>query len=172
MRRSLLFLLAGLIALVAQPALANQVVVRGFVPHHHHFFVRKHNRIIFGSPFFFPTTPLVSPFAQTTPFVSTAPFVATPLVSTSRFMLSTNPFFFNGGIFPTSSFGDFSGGFGFGAPVALAGGSGESAGGEPRVIIVAMPVGGPPPQPAEPAHATVEQTSFGVTIIRGPGSRR
>jgi hypothetical protein len=162
MRRLLLFLLAGLIALVAQPALANQVVVRGSVPHHHHFFFRNHNRIIFGSPFFFRTTPFVtrSPFAQTTPFVSASPFV-----------LSMNPFFFDGGIFPTSSFGGFSGGFG--APVAL-GGSGEfadgGAGGEPRIIVVAAPFAGPPRRPAEPAHATIEQTPFGVTIIRGSGS--
>jgi hypothetical protein len=162
MRRLLPFLIAGLIALVAQPALANQVVVRGSVPHHHHFVFRNHNRVVFGSPFFFPTTPFVttSPFAQTTPFVSTSPFV-----------LSMNPFFFDGGMFPTSSLGGVWGGFG--APVAL-GGDGEfagGAGGEPRIIVVAAPFAGPPPQPAPPAHATVEQTPFGVTIIRGSGGR-
>jgi hypothetical protein len=169
MRRLLPLLLAALIAAVAQPALANQVVVRGTVLHHNHrnFVVRKHaphDAFIFGSPFLFSNNAFfaTSPFAQTTPFVTTTPFVANgPLFS---------PFFFEGGMFPTSTFGDFSGGFG-GVPVVLGGESGEGGGAEPRVIVVAMPFGGPPPQPAEPAHATVEQTPFGVTIIRGPGGR-
>lgn len=169
MRRLLPLLLAALFAPMAQPAMANQVVVRGTVPHHHHFFFRHdHRRVVFGerNRFFFTTNPFfaTSPFAQTPPFVSTSPFVANPL------FLAATPFFFEGGMFPTSTFGDFSGGFG-GVPVALGGESGEGGGAEPRVIVVAMPFGGPPPQPAEPAHATVEQTPFGVTIIRGPGGR-
>ncbi len=166
MRRSLPFLLAGLLALMAQPALANQVVVRGTIPHHHRqFVVRKHvphDRFVFGSPFLFSNNPFfaTSPFAQTTPFVTTSPFVTNgPLFS---------PFSFEGGTF--GSFGLASGGFG--APLAM-GGEGEAGSvAEPRVIVVAMPFGGQPPQPAPPAHATVEQTPSGVTIIRGPGSNR
>ena len=167
MRRLLPLLLAALFAAVAQPALANQMVVRGTVPHHHHHFVfRKHaphTPFVFGSPFFFSNNPFfaTSPFAQTTPFVTTSPFVANPL------FFSANPFF-DGGVFP-SMFGGVSGGFA-GAPVALGGESAVGAGAEPRMIVVAMPFGGPP-QSAEPAHATVEQTSSGVTIIRGPGGR-
>jgi hypothetical protein len=163
MRRLLPLLLAALFAPVAQPAMANQMVVRGTVSHHHqHFVFRKHaphTPFVFGSPFLFSNNPFIatSPFAQTTPFVTTSPFVTNgPLFS---------PFAFDGGAFGTW-------GGGFGAPVAL---SGEGEGGlaaEPRVVVVAMPFGGQPPQPAPPAHATVEQTPFGVTIIRGPGSGR
>ena len=155
MRRSLPFLLAGLIALVAQPAFANQMVVRGSVPHHHHhFFFRHHNRIVFGSPFFFAANPFFSPT-----FTLSSPFIAQPL-----------------------PFGSWQGGWGsgslaggFGTPVALGevGGFPDGApSSEPRIIVVAAPFGGPPPRPAEPAHATVEQTPSGVTIIRGPGSGR
>jgi hypothetical protein len=168
MRRLLPLLLAALFAAVAQPALANQMVVRGTVPHHHHHGVfRKHaphDRLVFGSPFFFSNNPffVTSPFAQTTPFLTTRPFMTTSLFS---------PFFFDGGAFGTWGWGG--GGFGgFGAPVAL-GGDGEAGlAAEPRIIVVAAPFGGPPPRPAAPAHATVEQTAFGVTIIRGSGSGR
>jgi hypothetical protein len=154
MRRSLPFLLAGLIALVAQPALANQVVVRGSVPHHHRFFVRHHNH-------FFSATRLPI-FFSSNPFLTTSPFV-----STSHF-LSANPFF-DGGLFPTSSFGTFSGG----VPVAL-GGGGEFADGtaaEPRIIVIGSPVGAQPPRRPEEERATVEETPSGVTIIRGVGAR-
>jgi hypothetical protein len=150
MRRSLLFLLAGLLAVMAQPAMANRLVVRGSVSHHHHnFFFRHHRHIFFSSatnPFFSPTFTLASPFiAQPLPF-------------------STWP---GGG-----GFGGVGGGFGggFGAPVALGEGGGFSEGGaaaEPRVIVVAAPFGGPPPRRPEDERPTVEQTPSGVTIIRG-----
>jgi hypothetical protein len=165
MRRLLPLLLAALLTPVAQPASANQMVVRGTVTHHHHFVFRKHNPhdpFIFGSPFFFSTSP---GFTLTTPFVAASPL-----------FFSSGPFFFDRRFdrrdFRTSNVGDFSGGFFGGAPVAFDGESVNGAGAEPRVIVVAMPFGGAPPRPAEPAHATVEQTPSGVTIIRGPGSGR
>jgi hypothetical protein len=170
MRRLLPLLLAALFAAVAQPALANQMVVRGTVAHHHHhqhFVFRKHaphDRFVFGSPFLFPNNAffVTSPFAQTTPFVTTSPFVMNgPLFASS-------PFFFDGGAFGTLGWGSG----GFGAPVALGGDGEAGVAAEPRIIVVAAPFGGPPPRPAEPAHATVEQTAFGVTIIRGSGSGR
>ena len=163
MRRLLPLLLAALFVPVTQPAMANQVVVRGTVTHHQHFVFRKHNPhdpFIFGSPFFFSTTP---GFTLTTPFVAASPL-----------FFSSSPFFFDHRFdrrdFRAANVGDFSGGFG-GVPVAFDGQSVNGAGAEPRVIVVALPFGGPPPR-AEPAHATVEQTPFGVTIIRGSGSGR
>jgi hypothetical protein len=149
MRRSLPFLLAGLIALVASPALANQVVVRGTIPHHHqHFFFRHHhNHVFFSSainPFFTPTFTLASPFiAQPLPF-------------------ATWPGGWGGGAF----------GGGFGAPVAFGdvGGFAEGGAAEPRVIVVAAPFR-EPARRAEDERPTVEQTASGVTIIRGVGSR-
>ena len=155
MRRSLPFVLAGLLAFPAQSVMANRMVVRGNVPHRHHVFFRHnhvffhhHNRIFFSSainPFFSPTFTLASPFiAQPLPFSS----------------------------FPGWDSGAFGGGF-FGAPVAL-GEGGFPAGGpavEPRVIVVAMPAANAPPRRSEEARPTVEQTPSGVTIIRGSRSQ-
>jgi hypothetical protein len=156
MRRSLLFLLAGLLAAMAQPAMANRMVVRGNVAHHHHVFFRHnqvffhhHNRIFFSSatnPFFFSPT-----------FTLASPFIAQPL-----------PFGTWSGGWGSRAFG------GFGAPVALGGGGFADSGGgtvEPRVIVVAMPAANAPPRRPEEARPTVEETPSGVTIIRGPGSQ-
>ena len=161
MRRSLPFLLAGLVALAATPAMANQMVVRGSVPHHHHFFFR-HNHVffhngnqvaIFGqNPFFFSANPFFSPT-----FTLSSPFIAQPL-----------PFGTWAGGWGAGTFGG-----GFGAPVALGQGGGFGDGGaaaEPRVIVVAAPFASPPQRPPEYERPTVEQTASGVTIIRGVGS--
>ena len=151
MRRSLPFLLAGLVALLTQPALANQMVVHGSVPHHHHHhvFFHHHNRIFFASP--------VNPFFSPT-FTLASPFIAQPL-----------PFGTWAGGWGSGAFGG-----GFGAPVALGGVGGfpdsSGAAAEPRVIVVAAPFGGAPPRPPEAERPTVEQTASGVTIIRGVGS--
>jgi hypothetical protein len=156
MRRSLLFVLAGLLAVLAQPAMANRMMVRGNVQHHHHVFFRHnhvffhhHNRIFFSSainPFFSPTFTLASPFiAQPLPFSS----------------------------LPGLSSGAFGGGF-FGAPVAFGDVGGFPAGGAAvgtTVIVIAMPAANAPPRRPEEARPTVEQTPSGVTIIRGPGSQ-
>jgi hypothetical protein len=149
MRRSLPLLLLALLAFMAPPAMANQnqAVVRGFVPHHHHFLFRNHTHFfsVATTPFFTPTFTLASPFiAQPLPFGS-----------------------WPGG----SGFGAFGGGFG--GPVAFGEGGfpDVGAGAEPRVIVVAAPFGAPPARRAEEERATVEQTPSGVTIIRGPGSR-
>ena len=158
MRRSLLFLLAGLLAVMAQPAMANRMVVRGNVPHHHHVFFRHnhvffrhtHQRVIFG----FGTNPFL--FSPT--FTLASPFIAQPL-----------PFGSWQGGWGSGAFG------GFGAPVALGGvgGFADSGGAavEPRVIVLAMPAANAPPRRPEEARPTVEQTPSGVTIIRGPGSQ-
>jgi len=150
MRRSLPFLLAGLVALVAQPAMANQMVVRGSVPHHHHaFFHHRNNHIQFLSPttapFFFPPT---------STFTLASPFIAQPLP------FSTWP----GGW----GSGAFAGGFGYGALGDVGGFPAASA--EPRVIVVAMPAASATPRRPEDERPTVEQTASGVTIIRGPGA--
>ena len=158
MRRSLPFLMAGLVALAAAPAMANQMVVRGSVPHHHHFFFRhshvffrNSNQVaLFGQNPFFPNS-----FSPT--FTLASPFIAQPL-----------PFGTWAGGWGAGTFGG-----GFGAPVALGEGGGFGDGGaavEPRVIVVAAPFAGQPQRQAEYERPTVEQTASGVTIIRGVGS--
>jgi len=154
MRRLLLFVLAGLLAFLAQPAMANHMIVRGSVSHHHHVFFRHnhvffhhHNRIFFASA--------INPFAFSPTFTLASPFIAQPLP------FSTWP----GGW----GSGAFAGGFG-----ALGEVGGFPAGGpavEPRVIVLAMPAANAPPRRSEEARPTVEQTPSGVTIIRGPGSQ-
>ncbi|HMF11735.1 MAG TPA: hypothetical protein VKE94_05495 [Gemmataceae bacterium] len=154
MRRLLLFVLAGLLAVLAQPAMANRMMVRGNVQHHHHVFFRHnhvffhhHNRIFFAS----------APFVFTPTFTLASPFIAQPL-----------PFF------STWPAGWGSGAFGgdFGVPVALGGVGGfPAASAQPTVIVLAMPAANAPPRRPEEVRPTVEQTASGVTIIRGPGSQ-
>lgn len=151
--RSLLFVLAGLLAFLAQPAMANQMMVRGSVSHHHHVFFRHnhvffhhHNRIFFASA--------INPFAFSPTFTLASPFIAQPLP------------------FSTWPGGWGSGAFGGGwAPVALGDVGGfPAASAEPRVIVVAMPAASATPRRPEDERPTVEQTASGVTIIRGPGA--
>jgi len=78
MRRLLLFVLAGLLAFLAQPAMANHMIVRGSVSHHHHAFFQHnhvffhhHNRIFFASA--------INPFAFSPTFTLASPFIAQPL---------------------------------------------------------------------------------------------
>jgi hypothetical protein len=61
-----------------QPAMANQMMVRGSVSHHHHVFFRHnhvffhyHNRIFFASA--------INPFAFSPTFTLASPFIAQPL---------------------------------------------------------------------------------------------